>query len=1333
MKLRPHVMVLSSVLDDRPRLIELDRPMTVGEIVASQNIRLDLPTIAVASGFGEPKPVLRGEWHVRVVRPGETLSFVPVPGRGGLTSILAAIAGIALAIFAPWAAGWIAGALFPTLAGNALTMATSAIAAGIMLAGQFIINRLMPAPGREMAGAETVYTARASSNRAMPNETIPVLYGRLRYPPPYAARPYAEFIDNDQHLYQLHCMSAGHVDVESWEIGDTLVWTKAGGFTDGFDGDTEIEIVEPGGEVTLFPANVVTSGEVSGQTVPDPPAMLGPFAVNPPGTEITRIVVDYVYPFGLGWIDGKGNIQTSPRGLTAEYRRIDDAGQPLGAWAELFTQNDTGRTRTPIRKSRGGDVAAGRYEVRLVSDRADLTDWSGEGGAYMNRIAWAGLRGYLEGFETPPGVTLIATKIRATEHLSQNASGRYFFTGTRKLPVWSGGQWTAPQPTRAIAWAAADMLRNEHYGLGVAESDYDRAWLATYNGTWSSRGDHFDAIFDRRWPAGQALDAILRAGRAYHVRLGSVIGFVRDEPRQVRRMAFTPDTIVKGSFRREDIWFSEEAPDHLEVTYLDGESWRDRSVICAIGAIGTERPQQISIFGITDHDHAWREGIFQAAENAYRRSFRTFQVEREGRMLVRGDAVVLSDPIYDLIAHARVESLSGQMLTLDRPVTTTDLVYADNVHIVLRDKRGREWGPCRVNLVQGAEVTLTPSARTAVEAEHGLLVNALPNPAHQEAAHATLLREGESRFNGLLLEARPMGQHLWEVVLVNDDPRVHEADGTEVKPSPWTPPPVLPPVPERPKVEGLNAWIAPQGLTLHLEAGWQPAAGADRYECEISYEEGAEGNPEAADWTPVQDSKATKLSVTILPQAVTLRVAAIGQKRGPWVYKTISDHPSLYPPKPGPGEDDWWADFIDQDRLRQDVKDAQRRAGAGVREAFDEILKLSQAVVEMASNDAMERAEIRRGVATEFGEARSSFEELIVAATGPNSALVARMNLFDAALEGKASVELLEQTTLLVQENKDSILALGTQLTQFELELEGKASASQLAATILKVEENEQGIEALGDSLSELGVTVGKFSAAGRFRTTVEATPSGAQARIGISAAASDGASTSQAAIFLDALAGGLSQAVLAANRTMITDSQGNLLALFDEVSGQTVIAKARIKDLDADNITVDKLDAAVILQDGTLLTDIIADNAVSNLDAVVDVAGGIITTVPTQVAAVSLTDAKPNSRRRLQFVVAFETSAGGSVDYPLRVSVRVVLRRGTTVLLVEDVTYFLQQTAQTAQDQWIYSGGASFVGNFIDIHSSTAPGYNVTLQRIDGASGPAYKNLFLEVIELKK
>lgn len=1110
--MQPRVLILSSALDSAPRSILLARPMTVGEVVAAQRVPLDLPTIAVMTDLaGNTVPVMRGEWHVRQVTPGQQLAFVPVPAGGSLKSILSAVAGIALAVFAPWAAGALATSMGFVAGTAAFNIATGVIGAGIMIAGQFVLNRLLPQPGNTNLSADTVYTARASSNRAMPNEVIPVLYGRLRYPPPYAARPYAEFVDNDQYLYQLHCLSVGHVDPERWEIGDTLVWTADGGFQGSFvGGDTEIEIVRPGDEVRLFPANVVSAATVDGQQVPDQPEWLGPFAVSAPGTDVSRIACDYVFPLGLVHVDKDGKARTQTRTVRAQYRPIDNAGNPLGGYVDLFSSEHSAKTRTPQRFSRAADVPAGRYEVRFGASGNDHSDSTGSSST-MNRVVWAGLRGYVEGFVTPADVTLVATRIRATEHLSSSAAGQYLFTCQRRLPVWDElDGWSEPQVTRNPAWATAAMLKE----LGLADHEYDLGWLSAYARKWDERGDRFDALFDRRWQASEALDAILRVGRAYHVRLGSIIGFVRDEPRQVKRMAFTPDSIVRGSIRRHDVWFSEDSPDHLEIVYLDGEKWSERTLIAAIGAVGQDKPQQQEVFGITDHDHAWREGIFKAAENAFRRSFRTFQTEREGRMLVRGDAIVLADPLHELVGFARLLERAGDVLTLDRPF---EVEPGETYHVALRDRYGREWGPCKVDAIDGATVTLDAADRSLVEVHHGMLTDMLPDIAVSEPAHVTLLAGGDQLFDGLLVEARPVGADLWEVTLVNDDQRVHTVDETEVKPSPWTPPAMIAPVPDQPVVTGVYAELQRGTLALELHAGWQPAAGADSYVAEISYDDDAAAAPEAATWTPVHSAAATRLIAPAMPQPLTLRVAGVGRLQGPWAYRAIVDVPQLYLP---PEATDPLIASINRSilQLRQDNNDLRERMNVLAANTLDGLGKSTQQhVVALRHQEAVAIA----------------MREMLASITATEDGLVAQAAIVDA-----------------VQVAVNAVSGFGLR------KVEAIAGSGDVVVRL---------VDMARASIAHDWVEAGQITEVG-FEGSDPLKP--------------------------------FSRIVQIASQHVFEDPAGRWPAIIIDEHGTGWFNRARIRDLDATNITADKLDAAQILQDGTLITDLFAFGAVTQYDA---------------------------------------------------------------------------------------------------------------------------------------
>ncbi|SFJ55144.1 Putative phage tail protein [Phyllobacterium sp. CL33Tsu] len=74
------------------------------------------------------------------------------------------------------------------------------------------------------------------------------------------------------------------------------------------------------------------------------------------------------------------------------------------------------------------------------------------------------------------------------------------------------------------------------------------------------------------------------------------------------------------------------------------------------------------------------------------------------------------------------------------------------------------------------------------------------------------------------------------------------------------------------------------------------------------------------------------------------------------------------------------------------------------------------------------------------------------------------------------------------------------------------------------------------NAITALNVSVGNFSASGLFRTTVEATEAGALSTIGLSASATGGGATVQAALFISAKAGGISTVMVLADRFTITN-----------------------------------------------------------------------------------------------------------------------------------------------------------------------------------------------------
>lgn len=1089
------VVMLTGMFGEPEHEIILERRMAITEAISSHGLHFRLPTIAILNGV----PVLRKEWAVRMLRAGDTLIFAAVPGGGGGSSngkqVMGLIAALALSVAAPFVGSFIATGLFGAGAVGtmAFSVASSLASAAFLVGGALLLNAMMPPPEPpgSMGAAERVYSVSATSNQATPLETLPVLYGRLRFPPRHASRPYSEYQGNDQYLYQLFLVTAGKADITKIEIGETEAWNSTSGYSTSFS-DLTFEIVQPGDDITLFPANVVTATEVANQTLPDPPALLGPFVVNAAGTTVDRLAVDFAFPGGL-WKANERAVASNSIAIRAQYRAIDNSGAPIGGWETLFAENISAATRTPQRMSRSAAVPAGRYEVQFLSDEAfDPAD-----GTSVNTVAWTGLRGYLTDFVTPPNCTLLAMKIRANEQLSQFASNQIRVTAERYLPTWDGTEWVE-QKTRSIAWAAADLLMNSDYSIGQTASQFDLATLTNLNGTFTSRNDNFDAIFDREWTAADALRAILRAGRTQAVRMGGTIGFVRLEPKLLRRAVFTPRNVVRGSFQHKLVLNDEEKPDSVLGQYIDATTWKEQEVLGALASVGSELPQKMEWFGITDHDHAWRESVTEAAVNAYCREFVSFTAEWEGKLLVRGEPILVQHPFIEMeaVQLATISVRAGDVLTIDRDL---EHEITGSAYAIIRGKDGREWGPCLISSIVDRIVTLDAADRAIVTASMGGLSGIIPDD-RSENAHI-LICDGNSRpFNGLVVSAAPNASGKVDILAVIDAPEVYLADATEVMPSPWTPPVLPPQNPARPLVLGLYAQLKAGIAQLELDAMWQPSAGAiGGYVAEVSYDDDSVPD-DSKTWTPAWSGMANRFTVPVSPQKLVLRVAAVGVLQGPWVKKIFipGDVPTILIPD----------DYLGLEGLANEIKgqvaEIEDWARHNTRETIEKQRQAMLLNVAGAVGDFTDRQTIRREASAQSQAAKAEWTEDILAATGPGSAIVTRVE------ELRAEVF-------------DPVAGL-------------PATATAVSLLSTEVHDPDTGLEAVGNSILSLTSSVPGADATGLFRIYTAATPAGANARIALSVASDSAAGPGAAALYMDSMLDGKSRILWVADQIAMTN-----------------------------------------------------------------------------------------------------------------------------------------------------------------------------------------------------
>lgn len=839
---------------------------TIAEIADRQLYRL--PHFCILNEEWLP----RDEWE-RPLDEADRLAFVTLPagGQGGGKDVLRSVLQIAIVVVAVYFAG---------PAGLGLSgYGLAAARVGAFVLSGYLVNAILPPqqaanPNGALSNlgqASPTYSLNAQGNQARLDTVEPVQYGYHKMVPDFAAQPYTEYRDNDLYLYQLFSLGLGRKSVDEIGIEQTALWTNTDGLTGAFS-DVEIEIVNPGGHVTLFPANVITSLEVSGQillgTNEDGAGWIGPFAACPAGKVVSKIACDLVWQQGAFHVSDTGSLASVNTSLRIEAREIDDYDTPLGDWLLLSGEVYTFAKREQQRVTVRSDVSTGRWQVRVMRTNDALTD-----DRSYDEVQWAGLRGYVPGANAFSRVTTLAIVMRATNQLSNTTARRFYTKQTMMLPIYDADTqtWSAPTATRSISAAAADIIRNSVYGWGRSDAEIDLDRLASLEATWISRGDTFDGVFDQKSDVWSALNDVLHVGRAYAVRVGSAISFVRDEKRTVSRLMMTPRNIKRGSFSTDFVHFDTDTPDDVIVRYFDERVWNWRTVRATLPGSASEKPATVTFFGCTDRTRAWQYGMYLAAQNKYRRIFPRGTVELEGRFVKRGDLVPVSHPLLEWGASADVVDFdeATRTLTVSTPVTLKE--GADS-YLALKKPDGSAWGPVLVTAGATAyQLIADVTDLTAAIIAYGDWADFIVTlDGAMEPSVAVWGAAGSFVQDCLLVGARSAGQDYMTLDLVADDDRVYTADGGE--PPTESEVTVLPVTPTGPEIYGLHVEVSGTRFAPILTTSIFRSPGADGYILELSYDH--------LSWRTLQAGDQISWTGEVDATTVWLRWTAIGVVRG---------------------------------------------------------------------------------------------------------------------------------------------------------------------------------------------------------------------------------------------------------------------------------------------------------------------------------------------------------------------------------------------------------------------------------------------------------------------
>lgn len=644
------------------------------------------------------------------------------------------------------------------------------------------------------------------------------------------------------------------------------------------------------------------TGAVSGVSGQDlRPGIVGPFVTNPAGSNAVTVMFDIRFPDGLyAWeytSDPEGG-SSSRRvshtvGVRLDYRSIDSNGNPTSDWSMLFSQRysspntgwgwgppqalnythtvnvDPNRYQVRAYCTEGNQISSnivnkvqlvamrctyqmpklsGRYQVRGV-----CTGGGQEDTYLMNEVVWGGMKAYLPSKLVYPDITLIAIRARATNALSQTTVRQFHVVHTRKLPKWNPATgWSAPQPTNSWAWAMAAIAKAP-WGGRRTDRQIDLNALYRLDQELAARGDEFCQVLDTRQTVWGLFTEACRCVRAIPRAVLSTISWVRDTAGRPVRGVFTPYNIIRGSFSVDYAFFSDDSPDDVVVEYRDREGWIERDVRAALPDSLSLEPVRKRFLGITSRAQAYREACFEAACNSYRRIFLTWSTELEGRLLFRGDMVLVTHPLGGEGHWASVTGWDKGMAALRLDTALPWEESSESYYAVLRRPNGTPYGPVAVARVDEKVMSLDPRSLATLEAAESAKDNYVPvwewlsDGSGSVATAVTYGRESQG-LQAIILSVKPRQNGMCDIEAVVEDERVHQADLGPVPP--WSPGGEATTVTVLPVIENLIASY--DFSTSLLMLSWSQAAGASSYQVQYrSYETWQELAPNesgGSDW-----------------------------------------------------------------------------------------------------------------------------------------------------------------------------------------------------------------------------------------------------------------------------------------------------------------------------------------------------------------------------------------------------------------------------------------------------------------------------------------------------
>lgn len=518
---------------------------------------LDRVRVVLSTPAGS-QVVPRDVWHLARPHEGVHVVIQILPGKDALRTVLTILVSIAASAIS----GFIAGPAVLGLTGTAFNITRGLLTLGLTALGGLLINALLP---QETDKPERpTYAIAGWRNQLTPDAPVPVIFGKHRYAPPFAAYSYIEVVGDLIYDRAVFIWGYGPLAISDLRLGDTPL--------DKYD---EVEVETRQGYPDDEPLTLYTQQAIEEKVGTDLERLYprddagetdwdGTPEANPvsrlSASDVSHVINILSFPAGLIMIDKDGDKKTWTVEFKRRYRLFGS-----DTWTTLSNLRIKNKKQAGFfRADRIDFPARGRYEIEY--ERLTPSEYDGKE-QIIQTCTWVVIQSFRpeSPFNFAKPVAMTALRIKATSQLNGQLDSLNGIV-QRIAPDWDADTETWVEgETRNPASGALFALRGPALYQARDDAEIDLAAFAEWHAFCKDKGLEYNRIHDFSGTLGETLAALGAAGRAAVRWDGQRWTVVIDRPRDLVVDHINPRN--SSGLRWQSTYF--EPPHALRVPFLD--------------------------------------------------------------------------------------------------------------------------------------------------------------------------------------------------------------------------------------------------------------------------------------------------------------------------------------------------------------------------------------------------------------------------------------------------------------------------------------------------------------------------------------------------------------------------------------------------------------------------------------------------------------------------------------------------------------------------------------------------------------------------------------------